>query len=219
MAKDAPDTIVVKKREGKFRNAQKQAVIPANIFGQGKESQAITLDRQSFDHYMKFQYQGGMIYLNIEEDKKKEPVIIDEVQTHPYKAITQHVNFRRVNLKEEIEQDVEITLTGEADAGELKIVQVVQEVTVSALPTNIPESIEVDISWLKTVDDKITLKDLKAPAGVTIVMDEDTEDNAVVVVHEHEEEVEVDTTLPTEEVPATQQTADETAEGKDKKSD
>ena len=63
----------------------------------------------------------------------------------------------------------------------------------------------------KEVDDKITLKQLKAPEGVTIIMDEDTEDSAVVVVHAQQEEVVVET--PAEgaapvEVPATEQKGD-----------
>ncbi len=190
MTKDAQATITVKKRDKSLNSTQKETIIPGNIFGMNKNSQSVSVDRASFTHFMDFEYQGGMMYLQVDDNKKKEPVILDEVQYHPFKSLILHANFRRVNLKEEIEQSVPVEMTGEVDLPDAEVVLAMQEIAVMALPTDIPESIVVDISTITSFDEKIVLKDVKAPEGVTIIMDEETAEDAVVIVREHEEEPE-----------------------------
>jgi len=97
--------------------------------------------------------------------------IIQEVQHHPVNQSVVHVDFHGVSADEEIESSIPVEAVGEAlgvksYGGILE--QLARSITISCLPQDLPESINVDVSALN-IGDALHVKDIKLPAGVTAV--------------------------------------------------
>lgn len=192
--------------------------VAGNIYGVQKESTPIVVDYKGFTKLYEDEGDTGLVYLEIDENKTHIPALIDDVQAHSVTGNLQHVVFRRVNLKEKLSAAVPIELIGENNIPETNVVQVLNELEVEALPTDFPESFEVDISLLKEVGDSVTIADLKYDKSkVTIEFSGDMDETApVVLLQEVKEEVEEE---PTEEatgevtpVETTEQSNEETPE-------
>lgn len=117
---------------------------------------------------------GGSAVLNLEiEGRGSTPAIIQDRQLDVVTKRLIHVDLHAISLDEVVEAHVPLVLVGSPpgvkEGGILDIV--IREVTIEALPTDIPDSIEVDISALNMFDN-IHVRDLKAPAAVKILEDE-----------------------------------------------
>jgi large subunit ribosomal protein L25 len=100
-------------------------------------------------------------------------VLIREVQRHPVRRSLLHVDFVRVAAGQKITMAVPLHLVGHAPAIELGAVllQNADSVEITCLPDDLPQSIEIDVSGLAEVTDRIYARDLKLPAGVTLAAD------------------------------------------------
>lgn len=170
----------------KVKYLRREGLIPAHVFGKKLDTEHVTVDSTDFTKVFKEAGETGLVDLKIGAEKVR-PVLIREVQTDPVLGHPLHIDFYQVNLTEKttvpvpivlLEAELELVHTGEA-----VVIQPLMEVEVEALPTDLPENIEVDISSLKAIGDAITVKDLKVPAGVTILAEEEAVvaklDNAV----------------------------------------
>lgn len=166
-----------KKREltgRKVKKLRQKGVLPATVYGKGQEAISVEIQTEAFIHTFKQTGQTGLINLTIQQNT--HPVLVKQVAIHPVSGIPLHVEFHQVNLKEKIRANVPIIFSGESQAVKEKIgtlLELIDEVEVEALPTNLPENIEVDISGLLQVDDHISVKDLVVPENVTIVTEQD----------------------------------------------
>ncbi|NLT06857.1 MAG: 50S ribosomal protein L25 [Solirubrobacterales bacterium] len=106
--------------------------------------------------------------------ERSVPAILKDRQLHPVRDEFVHVDFLEVNLKQKIHAEVTIELDGADEAPGVReggiLDQSTREVTIEALPTDIPESIHVDVSALD-IGASLSLADVQAPAGVEIVHD------------------------------------------------
>ena len=145
----------------------------------------------------------GAALFDLEIDGSKAvPVVIKEAQHHPVRGSFQHLDLMQVNLKEAIQAEVAIELEGVEDAPGVKgggvLEHVTREVTVEALPAEIPDNICVDVSAME-INDTLSLAAVAAPDGVTFIADEPEEITIVTVspprVEEAAPEVEEETEL------------------------
>lgn len=146
----------------KVKQLRKEGVIPANVFGKKVKSESIQMKLVDFEKVYKESGETGLLELHINSDKK--PVLVHNVQQDPVTDTALHIDFLQVNLKEKVSAEIPIELIGESPAekqGLGTVVQYMDEVEVEALPTDLPESFEIDISKLTEVDQTIYLKDLK----------------------------------------------------------
>ena len=125
---------------------------------------------------------GGSAVLNLEiEGRGSTHVIVQDRQLDVVTKRLIHIDLHAIRLDEVVEAHVPLVIVGSApgvkEGGILDVV--VREVTIEALPTDIPDSIEVDVSGLNMFDN-IHVRDLKAPQGVKIV--EDAEEIVVSVL-------------------------------------
>ena len=141
------------------------------------------------------------------EGSKAVPVVVKEQQHHPVRGDLQHLDLQEVNLNQAIQADVPIELEGEDVSPGIKqggvLDQVTREITVEALPTEIPDSITLDVSELE-INDTLSLESLIAPEGVSFVADDPAEVTLVTlspprVEEEPETDVESDPELVGEE--------------------
>lgn len=159
----------------KVKKLRREGIIPATIYGHNIKSETIQLELNDFVTVYEQAGETGVINLRLNNGVR--PVLIHIIDRHPVTRELLHVEFRQVNLKEKINANVPIELTGEAEAVTSKagiLIQELNEVEVEALPTDLPEKITVDVTRLKNVDDAISVADLKLPAEVTVLTEGDT---------------------------------------------
>lgn len=154
----------------KVKKLRREGILPANVYGKGIDSTAIQVKLSDFQAVFKEVGETGLIDLQV--DGEKRPVLVKNMhQTFPH-HIPLHVDFYQVNLKEKVKTMVPIVLLGEAKAVTEKLgllLQTLSEVEIEALPAELPENIEISAENLAAVDEQISVEDLKAPAGVTIL--------------------------------------------------
>lgn len=162
--------------KGNLNKARKEGKIPAVLYGQEKENKNIWVDDVSFKKV--FDKAGENTVVEVElEGGKKENVLIYDYQLDALSGRFAHIDFLRVNMKEEVETEIPLVFVGEAPAIKEKggiLVKVLDEVEVKCLPGNIPQEFEVDLSKLVDFEDRITISDLTIPEGVEILDNPDT---------------------------------------------
>ena len=132
------------------------------------------------------------------------PVLVKDIQRHPVKGHAVHVDFLRVRMDEAIHTSVVVELLhGDEAPGVVQggvLSQETREVNVEALPGDIPETIEHDVSGME-INDTLTLADITPPSGVTILDDPETVIASVTppTLEPTEDEIETETGLVGEE--------------------
>jgi len=180
---------------GKSKGLRNNRFVPAVVYGGTQKPTTIKLNQRDYGQIMrKHKGETVLFHLNVFEGDKKlkdYTVILKEEQIHPVTDDLMHVDFKRISLKEEIEVKVHIALKGDAvgvkkDGGVLE--QILWELDIICLPTNIPKSIDVDISPLH-IGQSIHVKELILPQGVKTKHDPESVVVAVVAPKAEEEVV------------------------------
>lgn len=159
----------------KVSNLRKEGLIPAHVFGRKIETEHVQVKAADFADVFEKVGETGIIDLSV--SGKNTPVMVKGIQIHPVTDQVLHVDFYQVNLAEKVKVNVPLEIVGEAPAIEKKLgllLTPITEIEVEALPTDIPESIEVDISNLAAVEDELKVKDLKVDRSkVEVLTDEE----------------------------------------------
>jgi len=181
------------------KRLRRAGMVPAVAYGHKEEPVKLTVNAKQLRDLLNHHAARGLLTLKYEDGSAPDlPVIIKEMQRHPVKHSVNAVDFLRVSLDEEVTASVPIVLIGEPigvkqDGGVL--VQALHALEITALPQNLPEQIEVDVSGLEFEGAPIHVSEMTLPAGVTVVTSGE-EPVAVVNAMEVEEVAEV---APTEE--------------------
>ncbi len=189
-AQDVTFTAQRRDRTGQKVNAlRREGMVPANVYFSGTESVNLAFDAIAFEKLYEQVGDTGLLYLDVESEDDARPVLIEEIQLHPVSGAVLHVSFKQVDLTETIAADVPVVFVGENDVSEATVVLVRPEITVDALPTDIPESFEIDISELTKIGQSVTYRDLDFdPEKVSLQVEEEELDRPVALLQEIEEE-------------------------------
>lgn len=153
---------------------RRQGVLPANIYG-GGQSTAIQVETRPAQHALARAGKTQLIRLNVAGGQSTN-VMVKDFQRHPTRGELLHVDFYRVAMDQKLSVDVPIRLHGDAPAiktYEGTVFQQLATVSVEALPAELPEAIDVDVSGLEDLDSSIHVRDLPAPEGAVILTDPD----------------------------------------------
>ena len=138
---------------------------------------------------------GGQALIDLKVGSKTRPVIVKDQQLHPVRDEVIHIDLLEVRLDEKIQTTVGIHLEGAEEAPGIKEGGVLEHVThqlnIEALPTDIPDTIHVDVSGLE-IAATMHLSEISAPQGVTFLDDPDETIIATVVVPTEVEEPEIE---------------------------
>ncbi|HEX5983153.1 MAG TPA: 50S ribosomal protein L25 [Solirubrobacterales bacterium] len=171
------------------RRMRREGLVPGVVYSGGSEATPFQVSERDVRVVLS---EGAALFDLQVEGSKAVPVVIKEEQHHPVRGSLQHLDLMQVNLDEEIQAEVAIELEGVDDAPGVKgggvLEHVTREVTVEALPTDIPDNICVDVSAME-VNDTLTLAVVTAPDGVKFVADELEEITIVTVSPPRVEEV------------------------------
>jgi large subunit ribosomal protein L25 len=157
------------------RRLRREGMVPGIVYGKGDEARPFQVPERELRHLLL----EGHTLLDLQIDGSKAvPVVIKEQQHHPLRGEVMHLDCLEVRLDEEIQSEVPLELEGADQAPGVReggvLEHVTREVTVEALPTEIPESIAVDVSEM-VIGDTISLATVTPPAGTKFMVDEPEE--------------------------------------------
>jgi large subunit ribosomal protein L25 len=145
---------------------------PGIVYGGTTEAQQIEIDHNALWHALKKEAFHSTV-LDMEIDGKVSPVLLRDVQMHPFKQLILHIDFQRVDANTKLHMKVPLHYSGDENSPAVKTEgcianHVVTEIEVLCLPADLPEFIAVDLSGLKK-GASLHLADVVLPKGVTAV--------------------------------------------------
>lgn len=167
-------TVALRDARGKKNKAiRAEGGMPAVVYGHGVEAQAITVNQRDFQKAFKIAGGNQIVGLKIGDARQKN-VIVQDAQFDARTGDVTHADLYVVKMNETLKTDVPLRYVGETEAvtrEQGSLIESLQTVEVEALPGDLPEAIEVDVTKLVDFDATIHVADLVAPAGVTILTD------------------------------------------------
>jgi large subunit ribosomal protein L25 len=179
------------------RRLRRSGLVPGVIYGGGDDPAHFAVDARILRNTLA--HSGAILEVSI-DGGKGTPVLVKDVQRHPVRGEAVHVDFLRVRMDQAIQTTVTLELTGAEEApGVVEggvLTQETRELTIEALPGDIPDAISHDVSGLE-MNATLTLEAIAAPAGVTLVDDAETVIATITppTAEPVEEEIETETEL------------------------
>jgi large subunit ribosomal protein L25 len=156
------------------RRLRREGKILGVVYGGGEDPVAFQVDARVLR--LALAHRGAVLDLRI-GGATGTPVVVKEQTHHPVTGQTVHLDLLRVRLDRPIQATVVLELVGGEDAPGAKeggvLEQVARELTVEALPTEIPDSLQHDVSAM-VIGDTVTLDALTPPPRVKLVDDPET---------------------------------------------
>jgi large subunit ribosomal protein L25 len=182
-----PRTVLGKK----VKKLRRVGTLPAVVYGPMVEgADSVQVNAREFEFTFRDVGYTSLIDLKVGEEKSL-PVFVREVQVDPVKRDVLHIDFYAPNMRLPVEANVPVHTVGELDDDvEAEVTLGIFEVTVSALPDEIPNEIQADISGLKEIGDQIVAADLPLPSGVELTSGEEDLIVKLDPIREEEEEPE-----------------------------
>lgn len=159
----------------KAKRLRRAGQVPAVLYGGDRETRAIAVNPRSLIEVLRSEHGQNTILALRVGDGAEQTALIHDYQVDPISRTLLHVDFRRIDMKIEIEVNVPVEVVGEAagvkiDGGILDMI--LREVHVKCLPTDIPDHLRVDVSELN-IGDVAQVSDLDVPDGVELLVDLD----------------------------------------------
>lgn len=155
--------------KGSARALRKQGKAPAILYGKDIEAVPLAISVKDF---FDWEHHGGSPVLNLNLDGKTYPVVVKEVSRDILKDSLLHIDFQKVKLDEKITTIVPLSVVGEAVCPGIKQGGVLQhgvsEIEVEALPGDLPDHLEIDLSTME-IGDAFKVKEITPPSGVKIL--------------------------------------------------
>lgn len=151
----------------KLKESRGKGKLPGIVYGQGiQEPIPVFVVKEEFKKVFKQAHETDFIDLAFGDDKKS--VLVKDIETDPVSDEPIHIDFFAPRLDKPIEAKIPLVFAGESPAIKLGgvLVKVMREISVKGLPKEIPHQIEVDLSLLKNLEDRVTINDIKFPSGV-----------------------------------------------------
>jgi large subunit ribosomal protein L25 len=163
------------------RRLRRQGLIPGVLYGREQDPVAITIPERSLRSALTTSGGLNAVLDVVVEGGKAHSSVLKEYQQHPVKGLIMHVDLQEVRLDQPIHATVPLTIHGDPvgvkEGGVLT--QVTNEVNVEALPMEVPEHLEADVSEM-AIGDTLRLSALRPPAGVKLL--DDLEETVIATV-------------------------------------
>lgn len=161
----------VRKRLNRLRQ---EGWVPAVLHNHGKDS---LLLQGEYVPLSKVYTEAGRHHpVQLSVNGKKHLAIIRDVDFEPTKRRLRHVVFQAIRQNEAVEAEIPVVLEGDipAERASLMVIKNLDDVTVSALPKDLPDQLTVDATTLAEVGDHLTVADIKVPEGVKLLTEPET---------------------------------------------
>lgn len=171
-------------RVNKLRN---QGIIPAVVYHRGEETESVQVNEREFNKVFSKAGTSTLVDLNTEEGPMT--VLIKEVQNHPVRGNIIHIDFQAVNMNETINVTVPVILRGrdEIRVQPSVLLQFIDEISVTCLPGDIPQTAEADVENMQ-IGDTLTVGDLDIAGNDKLTLEFEL-DEPLCSLNQPEEEV------------------------------
>ncbi len=163
------------------RRLRRGGLVPGIVYGGGNEPRPFQVPER--DVRAVLTHGGALIDLRF-DGSAPTPVVVKEQQRDPVRGRLLHLDLLEVKLDEEIQAEVPIELLGAEEAPGVKeggvLEHVTHQITIEALPTEIPESIPADVSGM-SIGDTLQLGAVTAPEGVKFALGEGVDPDEVTI--------------------------------------
>jgi large subunit ribosomal protein L25 len=202
MASDRPTLKVAERTEFGSRTSRRlrrEGLVPGVVYTSGEPARPFQADGHDLGLFIG---EGHALFDLEIEGQKAVPVVVKEEQRHPVRGHLMHLDCQQVSLDTKIQADVAIELQGAEEAPGVReggiLEHVTREITIEALPTDIPDLIPVDVSEM-VIGDTVQLDQVPAIEGVEFIADTPEEVTVATLnppkIVEEEPEVEEETEL------------------------
>lgn len=211
-AEETTLTVAPREIEGSraTRRLRRSGLVPGIVYGGDADPLPFQVDARELRNALA--HGGAVIQLTL--DGKETPVVLKDHHRHPVTGNMLHVDLLRVDLTQRIHATTIVELVNADDAPGIKsggvLEQVTREINIEALPNEIPEIIELDVSGVE-VGDTVYLSALKPPAGVALL--DDLEETVLASVLAPKLSVESEDEIETETEVASDKSGDAASEG------
>jgi large subunit ribosomal protein L25 len=185
------NTLIAEIREdvgkGASRRLRRHGKIPAVLYGGRKDPATLTLEHDPIMHAAEQEsFYSRILEIKV-ADGRRQKVVVRDVHRHPFKLQIMHLDFMRVSATETLKISLPIHYTGEGKspagrASGVVIQHLVTELEITALPENLPEYLEVDLSALD-VGGVVLLSEVVLPEGVEITSLATDEENETMIAN------------------------------------
>jgi large subunit ribosomal protein L25 len=156
------------------RRLRREGNVPGVVYGGGQDPVAFQVDARALRNALA--HAGAVLDLSI-DGASASPVVLKQLDRHPVSGLTMHLDLLRVRLDQAIQATVALELIGEEDSPGVKeggvLEHVTRELTIEALPNDIPDSLKHDVSQMQ-IGDTLTLEALVTTTAVKLLDDPET---------------------------------------------
>lgn len=181
--------LTLEKREitgKKTKNLRAKGLIPSVVYG-GKEPMLFASEYVATEKVL--EKAGYHSPIDLDMAGKKHMAIVKDVHVDPVSRKIINVEFQAISANEVVEATAPVVIVNfeESEASKIyhfALTQSIEEIEVKAKPSDLPESLEIDASALKDVEDKLTLADLELPKGVELADKELDEEQVIASLYD-----------------------------------
>ncbi|MFN2129689.1 MAG: 50S ribosomal protein L25 [Anaerolineae bacterium] len=175
----------------KVKALRREGLMPCVVYGR---TDSMNIQAPELDAARAIGQAGGqLITLKVDGEDEGRMVLAREVQRDVISGQLLHADFLEVDITERLQVSVPLVLVGEpslVEANEAVLLQALNEVEIECLPTDILQSIEVDVSGLVDFSDAVHVRDLQLPATIELLTPGDEMIARLEQIQEEEEEEE-----------------------------
>ncbi len=153
-----------------LQESRQNGKLPVIIYGTKEKAAPYFVETKAFKKLLS---EGGeSSVITLKSDTETKDILIHDVSYHPLSGEPLHADLLVIEKNKPIKVHVPFEFEGEAPAEKSlggAVIKVMHELEIEALPKDLPQHITIDLSVLESLDSRITVADLKLPAGVTAV--------------------------------------------------
>ena len=158
----------------KVSTLRRAGMTPVHLYGKGIDSRALQADSATLSKVVGQVGTNIPLYLKVSDARDQDLVFVREVQRHAITNQILHVDFYRVEATQRVRGEIPVVLSGEAPAIRIHrgvLMQALFTLVVEALPMDMPERIDVDISHIEELDQDIRVSDIAVDQAITVLTD------------------------------------------------
>lgn len=155
----------------KVKQLRREGIIPVVVYGAVDKPVNLQIGERDLERTLQAGGTSQLVQLQV-NDGTSHNVLMRDLQRHPVRRTLMHADFYAINMREKQQVAIPVVSVNNPEAlvGGLMVLQALDNIEIEALPSDIPASIEVDITNL-TLEESITVADLPAMDGIEIVTD------------------------------------------------
>ena len=167
--------------KGVARKLRAAGQVPGVVYGHAREPQSLSLVARDLDKLLSTIAAGSTV-VELTLGGATTKTLIREIQRHPFKKQIMHVDFQELVAGEKVTVDIPLVYVGIPEGVRLSgalLEQILHSIAILADPSSIPNHIDVDVSHL-AMGHSLHVRDIKLPAGIVVLSDEDATICAVI---------------------------------------